>query len=221
MSSNHVKFNDQEDGAIHSQDKGITMNEDGFKTTKKRTFNLADDSDSDSDDQAPEEEGAAKTKEDIEKKLQVSEDAKKLEQQQLKEKRRKQNALFQEQQSVKKQKVVTSEDVIEPLEELPAELLKEVEQTEAAKPTHISFNQDSGIDNDSDDSDVESTIRKEATKKRKNQLKDLRRKTIKKGPVSVTLLSSSSQTRSMAPKKEVQITSTKDKWLRRKTLNRR
>ncbi|SMN17899.1 similar to Saccharomyces cerevisiae YOR078W BUD21 Component of small ribosomal subunit (SSU) processosome that contains U3 snoRNA [Maudiozyma saulgeensis] len=221
MSSNHVKFDDQEDAVAPSQGQGITINEGGFKTNNKRTLNL-DDDESESDDEAPEEEGAAKTKEDIEKKLKVSEDAKKLEQQQLKEKRRKQNALFQEQQSAKKQKVVASEEIIEPLEELPTELLQEVEQREAAKPTHINFDQDSDlINNDSDDSDVERTIRSDALKKKKNQLKTLRKKTINKGPVSVTLLTSVSQSRAMAPKKEVQITSTKDKWLRRKTLNRR
>lgn len=235
MSTNHVKFGDEQDVPVTTKTNKISMEEIEAQPTKKRVINM-DDSDSESEDDAPEEEGAASTKADIEKKLQINEEAKKLEQQQLKEKRRKQNAVFKEQQSVKKQKISEEEeekqntaqkdvkdiDDLEPLEELPPELLQLDEDVKTNKNTHINFDDDDSNGYDNIDSDTEKTIRNKSLKnKRKNQLKDLRRKTSQNGPVSLRILSSSTQSKSMAPRKEVQITSTKDKWLRRRTLNRK
>lgn len=229
MSTNHVKFDDDQDAPSTTKGNKISMDEVELHSTKKRVLNM-DDSESDSEDDAPEEEGAASTKADIEKKLQINEEAKKLEQQQLKEKRRKQNAIFEEQQSAKKQKISEKKEeketddveVAEPLEELPAELLALDEDIKTSKNTHINFDNEDNNEYDDVDSDTERSIRNNSLKnKRKNQLKDLRRKTSQNGPVSLRILASSTQSRSMAPRKEVQITSTKDKWLRRRTLNRK
>lgn len=226
MSTNHVKFDDEQDASVTTKANKISMDEVEVKSTKKRVLNM-DDSDSDSEDDAPEEEGAATTKADIEKKLQINEEAKKLEQQQLKEKRRKQNAKFQEQQSAKKQKIseekkADDSEVPEPLEELPQELLELDEDIKTSKNTHINFDNEDSNEYEDIDSDAERSVRNKTLKnKRKNQLKDLRRKTSQNGPVNLRILGSSTQSNAMAPRKEVQITSTKDKWLRRRTLNRK
>lgn len=217
MSSNHVKFDDSEDVAVAT--KALDVGDiDGKSVATKEV--IADLNDSESDDEAPEEEGASTTKNEIEEKLKQNEEAKKHEQQLLREKRRKQNALFKEQQSLKKRKNDFEEDKDnsgdEPLEELPEEFLQRVEESESSKSTHINFH-----DEIEDEEELQTIQREMTKKKKKNQLKNLRRETIKHGPVNVTLLAPSSQSRSMAPKKETKIINTKDKWLRRKALNKK
>lgn len=219
-SKNHVKFGEDTEVAVATPELSIDDTSSSKVSAKKTIANLSD-SDSESDDEAPMEEGAATTRDAIESKLQEAENAKKLEQQRLKEKRRKQNAVFQEQQSAKKQKEAEEQADDEELEELPAEFLQEVDNTEeVSEAKHINFDADTYQD-DEDEEEILALEKAQLKKKKKNQLRALRRKTVRHGPVSVTLLASSVNTRHMAPKKEVSITSTKDKWLRRKTLDRR
>lgn len=217
---NHVKFGEEAD--VPAISKKLSINDTSRENVPaKKSISSLSDSDSESDDEAPEEEGAATTRDVVESKLQEAENAKKIELQQLKEKRRKQNAVFQEQQSAKKQRKAEEEVDDEVLEELPAEFLQEVEKTEeATKSKHINFDMDMYQD-DEEEEEMIALEKMEQKKKKKNQLRALRRKTVKHGPVSVTLLASSVNSRHMAPKKEVSITSSKDKWLRRRTLDRR
>lgn len=99
---------------------------------------------------------------------------------------------------------------------------------------HINFNdEEAHIESDNDDymknkkiSQQKEKIIKEVndqlTKKgKKKTLRNLRKKVAKKGPVTVEVLSSGIESKIMAPKKETEVMITKDRWLKRKSLNRK
>ncbi|CCC70924.1 hypothetical protein NCAS_0G00370 [Naumovozyma castellii] len=195
---------------------------------KKAIITSDHDSDSDDDD-APEEEGTSNAKESVESEIKKREEALKLEQQLAKEKRRKQDTKFKEQQHEKKLREKEEEEERqrlqqqhqeENLEELPQDFFSKLENSEAISqvsktlPTRINFNEIDG-------NDYLPEVKKELAKKRKNTLKKLRATTLNKGPVSVSLLPSSTSSRVMAPKRENGIMKSKDKWLKRRSINRK
>lgn len=215
--SGHVKFGDNGMDEANKPSPEITLVDE-----KKKTQKIIDnDSDSDSDDEAPEEEGMTDTKKILQQKEKAIAEAKKQEQQALKEKRRQQDARFREQQANKKSKEVNIEGNEEtPLEELSEDFFQELEESENASqqinqiPTHINFN-------DIAETEYIPEIKKQLNKKKKNTLKKLRKVSLNKGPVKISVLSSNITMKSLAPKKEKQIMSTKDKWLKRKSLNKK
>lgn len=202
-------------------------------STAPKSTGSVDLSDSDSsDDDAPEEEGLSAGKDEMEKQVKEREQAIKREQDLLKEKRRKQNLKFAEQQEQKRSRELeeqkkrqTDEDLLtateskelELPEELPDEFFDSLDEAEpafvAAKPTYVNFNEIDG--------NYAQEVVQELKKKKKKTLQQLRKKTLKRGPVTVSLLSSLKDQKSLAPKKEDQVTRSKDKWLKRKSLKRK
>lgn len=215
---NHVKFGDEDETTTSAKITPVA-------TTPAKNSRY-DDSDSESDDEAPEEEGMDNVKEEIKRKQMEAEALLKEEQRLLKEKRKKQNSIFAEQQAEKKSKKqqdlpeVESEE--DELEELPQEFLQNIDnETEEDKTTsqHINFD------------DMESQIglnpalveevKQQINKSKKKSLKNLRKTMAKKGPVTVQVLSSEIASKVMAPKREVEVMSTRDRWLKRKALKRK
>lgn len=224
----HVKFDDDFVQPIPTEVEAKSK-----KGVRSTDFS---DSDSDSDDDVPEEEGLGNAKDEIESEIKNQIAAAEQEKQKLKEKRRKENERFKEQQIQKKlkdeglrkkidefeklQKEVTATDVGEndELEEMPEEVLENFnkiqEETIKTVPKHINFNE-------IDTKDYVPEIRQEIRKKKKNMLKKLRQMTVNKGVVKVSVLSSDPNSRKLAPKKEVNIIKTKDKWLKRRSLKKK
>lgn len=210
----HVKFDDDLD-----EMKALPV------TTKQNSNNnnkrFDSDSESDSEDEAPEEEGMDTVKEELEKKQMAKEALLKEEQRLLKEKRRKQDSIFKEQQAGKKSKKlldVSIPEKEEQLEELPQELLQNIDTQMELHSKHINF--------DSDEMKEDPTLSQEiakqlSTKSKKRTLRDLRKTIAKKGPVTVEVLSSAQGSRILAPKREIKVMSTKDRWLKRRSLKRK
>ncbi|EDO15630.1 hypothetical protein Kpol_489p11 [Vanderwaltozyma polyspora DSM 70294] len=213
--SKHVKFDEGLEDLPHLASQN---------TTDMPVDKYADISESDSDDDVPEEEGVSSAKNDAEIAMKIREDALNLEQKMLKEKRRKQNEIFKKQKEEKhKRNLDTRDDVTEKneLEEMPTEFFDKLKESNAdneqikAMPKHINFN-----DIEIDDKYIPE-VQAQLKKKKKNSLKKLRASSKKKGPVTVSVLSDISVSNTMAPKKEIKVTSTKDRWLKRKSLNRK
>ncbi|CCD25361.1 Bud21p NDAI_0F00420 [Naumovozyma dairenensis CBS 421] len=81
-------------------------------------------------------------------------------------------------------------------------------------PKRINFNE-------IDPSEYSLEIKSEINKRKKKTLKNLKKTIVRKGPVTVSLLSSTNESRSLAPKREVTVMKSKDKWLKRRALNRK
>lgn len=153
--------------------------------------------------------------------------------------------IFKEQQLEKKLKIQEQEKQNyehDTLEELPQEFLQNINDhvnlnkinqnqiiNSTTKSKHINFDEED-IEED-EDTKVKITQEKEklikevqrqlSKKSKKKTLKNLRKKIAKKGPVTVEVLSSPIESKVMAPKKEIEVMSTKDRWLKRKSLNRK
>ena len=213
----HVKFDDDENFPTLKAKKPI-------ENKPKKQYDISDDSESD-DDNAPEEEGVLGAKDNIDLVMQMREDAFKLEQKMLKEKRRKQNESFTKQQQAKKEKpkahIQTTRGEDQLLEELSSDFFdklanaKSISEPIRTMPTRINFND---LD---DEENYIPEIKAQIQRKKKKTLKKLRANSIKKGPVTVSILSDLVETKAMAPKKEISIVSSKDRWLKRKSLDRK
>ncbi|SCU85331.1 LAME_0D00958g1_1 [Lachancea meyersii CBS 8951] len=190
-------------------------------------------SDEESEDEAPEEEGLSSSKSLVEKQELERQKAAEREEEVMREKRRKQNSRFTEQQHLKRQKQMQEfeallkqreqaekqeddEDAVP--EELPENFFDNLDQQDAGqittKPTHVNFN-------DLDDENYSAEIREELQKQKKKTLRQLRKTTVKRGPVKVRLLASMSTVKTLAPQKDNTVLNKKDKWLKRKALGRK
>lgn len=215
---NHVKFGDEDETTSAKVTPTVA--------TAPAKNSRYDDSDSESDDEAPEEEGMDNVKEEIKRKQMETEALLKEEQRVLKEKRKKQNSIFKEQQAEKKSKKqqdmpeVESEE--DELEELPQEFLQNIDNE---------VNEDKTISQHINFDDMESQmglnpalveeVKQQINKSKKKSLKNLRKTMAKKGPVTVQVLSSELASKVMAPKREIEVMSTRDRWLKRKALKRK
>ncbi|CCF57883.1 hypothetical protein KAFR_0D02360 [Kazachstania africana CBS 2517] len=216
--TNHVKFDDG-----MSEDPTITVPE----ITQKKSTIIAH-SDSDSDDEAPEEEGLSQSVTNTRVLAKEREEAIMLEQKLLKERRRQQNEKFREQQEEKRKRLeMKSNEKLDAintdnadLEKLPEEFFEKLQESEASSkvvesiPKHINFN-------DISDTNCLPEVKKQLEKKKKKTLKTLRRATLKKGPVHVSVLSSEASVKKLAPVRENSIMRTKDKWLKRSLLRKK
>lgn len=194
----------------------------------KQVSKLEDD---DSDSDAPDEEDISSIKDKISNDQKQKDELLRKEKQYLKEKRRKQNNLFKQQQvekrkkeDINKEKLIESEKLnVETLslvsdslpEELPETFFEQLSDKESkilTKPRHITFN---------DISEESSQIKQKMMKQRKKTLKQMRKITMKKGPVTLVVMRSLNENKILAPKKESYIINSKDKWLRRKAICRK
>ncbi|AMD21045.1 HEL236Cp [Eremothecium sinecaudum] len=213
----HLKF---EDG-----DEELVKTEPAHEVTHSKQEHVDDDLESSDDDEAPEEEGLSVAKNSVEDSYKKQQIALKVEREQLKEKRKRQNQRFAEQQELKRQKheedkkhslLMLEEELKENVEELNEEFFDELEsqpQKVSVIPTKINFN-------DIDESYTED-VRTELKKQKRKTLKSIRKTTVKRGPVQVSLLSSLKERQTLAPKKEDKVLKVKDKWLRRRSINRK
>ncbi|CCH58707.1 hypothetical protein TBLA_0A09190 [Henningerozyma blattae CBS 6284] len=227
--STHKKFGD-EDGSDSAE--YVTAPTSSSSNTNRPTF--LSDSESD-DDEAPEEEGMDSAKKLLDDELQVRQKAAKLEQDLLKERRRKQDAIFKKQQIEKKQALeekareelkeeqIEEDDVDEELEALPEEFLNKIEEQKQLAENDIPSQTSQHINfNDLDESQyLSQEINTQLKKKKKKTLSKLRATTAKRGPVTVSVLSSVDNFTKMAPKKEHLIMSKKEKWLKRSSIKRK
>lgn len=162
-------------------------------------------SDSSSDDEAPEEEGVGNGSS-----LAREKEVTQLEQQRRqieKQKRKERNELFAKQQQEKKQKQ------IEPLQELPEELLAQFEKT-PVETSSLEKGKHQVFEDDEEDEFVKRT-----KSQKLEQLRKLRREAVKKGPVHVKVLGRRHDT--LAPAMDKTVMNKRDKWLKRKSLGKR
>lgn len=224
-SKEHIKFDDNDETA-HTE----TETQESVKSLRSKSVDVSD-SDSDSDDDAPEEEGIGNAKDEVEDQIKKQEQAAILEKQRIREKRKKENERLKEQQLEKKmrteemQKQIaeleklqsqTVESDEEELQELPEDLLAKINNVDPTAgqtiPKHINFN-------DIDTQDFVPEVKEQIKKRKKNALKQLRKTTMNKGVVKVSVLSSNLS--KSAPKKEGNVTNLRNKWLKRRSLNRK
>lgn len=232
VAKKHMKFTD--DDEFHTADEGDATNK---QLNKKQDAEHESDADS-SDEEAPEEENVSTAKDAVKNQIKEREEALMREETVAKEKRKKQQLKFKEQQEQKRQRESAEEQRRKMLEfeerlkaqqesalkeqELPEELsddfFENLEKHESTiittKPKHINFN-------DIAENNYTEELKKQIEKQKKKTLNHLRKKSLKRGPVTVSLLTSMTETKSLAPKKETRIMNTKDKWLRRKAVHRK
>lgn len=220
-SASHKKFDDDDENGDTSHTEYVSANETSFVSEKKRPTFLSDDDD---DDDAPEEEGMEDAKKLQDDEMKLREEALQLEKDLLKSKRRKQNEFFNiQKKSVKESKteVEKNEQEESMLESLPEDFLNKLDEEEELQTsiTHINFDDiDSSFTLTAEDSEE---IKTQLKKRKKKTLKNLRKTTAKKGPVTVSVLSNFDNLSNMAPKRESSIMNTKDKWLKRKAIKRK
>ena len=122
---------------------------------------------------------------------------------------------FEERLKAQQESVLKEQELPEELSDDFFENLEKHESTIiTTKPKHINFN-------DIAENNYTEELKKQIEKQKKKTLKHLRKKSLKRGPVTVSLLTSMTETKSLAPKKETRIMNTKDKWLRRKAVHRK
>ncbi|KOG96585.1 Bud21p [Saccharomyces eubayanus] len=214
MGKGHVKFDEDESAANAA---AITDRKDDMQVISKNDEQIRMDSDEESDeDDAPQEEGLHSGKNEIESRFTEREEAIRSEQSQLKSKRRKQNELY-----AKQKKVITEAEVVEEtIAELPEELLDNIDQREESSAQKLSskhINFDKFDDSDEEEEEVAKAIK---ARKRKT-LKNLRKDSVKRGKFKIQLLPTTQDSKALPPKKESSIINSRDRWLNRKTLNKR
>lgn len=226
----HVKF-DQDDVG-NDIIASTTVEEPGeLDRINTRTSSLSDD-DSDDDSDAPVEEGISDGKAAVEAQLKQRDLAIEHERESLKAKRRRQNAMFKEQQAAKRSRIEEekedrakadvmeaqdneSEGEEEQLEALDEELLRVVDTPDIVTSKHINFAELEAAEA------LQLQERDRIRKKKANMLKSLRKQTVKRGPVNVTVLAPETNLRVIAPKREAKVANLRNKWLSRKSLRKR
>ena len=81
---------------------------------------------------------------------------------------------------------------------------------------HINFDKF----DDSDEEEEEEVAKAIKARKRKT-LKNLRKDSVKRGKFKIQLLPTTQDSKALPPKKESSIINSRDRWLNRKTLNKR
>ncbi|AGO12701.1 AaceriADR228Wp [[Ashbya] aceris (nom. inval.)] len=181
-------------------------------------------SDSSSDDEAPEEEGLEVVRAAAKSSESVRAAAVKHAREQERARRAQQHQRYAEQQEHKRQQeeeLRVSEpkaagDTESEVEELPEDFFEELEELPkpiATRPTKINFNEVG--------EQYAEPLRAELKKQKKKTLKSLRKRTMKRGPVLVSVLSPVGARSAQPPKKETAVLNVKDKWLRRSALKRK
>jgi U3 small nucleolar RNA-associated protein 16 len=210
-----IKFNEDgenPEGEFHTADEG----EDSGEPSKEIAEDEEDeddedsqgnDSESDSDsDDAPEEESTAGARKEVLKKqqeqIEIQQEKKKAE----REKRKRQDEYNKQQKQSKKPKV----DVEQLPEFLPEELIEslETEEHQTPKNTHIRL-----------DIEDEKELRRQAKLEKLANIKKLKSASVKMGPVNVKVQSFNSK--KTVPKAESKIVNSREKWLKRKSLNKK
>lgn len=236
VAKRHLKFADDEaDDSFHTADEGNTTLDTVELSVNQRLDKKESFSESESDDDAPEEAGMNTGKTVMEEKIKAQEKALNSEKKLQKEKRKMQQKVFKSQQLLKKSKKdierekmlkfelelksrEVGEGAAEEPEELPEEFFAELENTNKVdilenKPKHINFR------------DIEANpsqdIKLEIKRQKKRTLKELRKTQVRAGPVTVSMLSSIGLAKTLAPKRESGVMNSRDKWLKRRILKRK
>lgn len=175
-------------------------------------------SDSESDsDEAPEEESTSKAKQDLLLRDAQRKEAE-AEKRRIEREKRKQQDLYnkqqQEEKKLRQEQRQREEKHLELPELLPEDILNAVSEptvTQESKPVskHIRL----------DDIELTKDIKKQMKLEKLKQLKASNKATVKKGPVRVQVLSNSKLDR--VPPKTDKIFNSRDKWLKRKSLNKK
>ncbi|CUS24829.1 LAQU0S20e00804g1_1 [Lachancea quebecensis] len=226
----HKKFDEQEE-ALKDVPSEIPE-----KTSK--VVEQDSDASSSDEDEAPEEEGMAQARSSVQQRDRERQQAAAREQEALREKRRKQDLRFKQQQEQKREREekelearlkaqissrgaaesssTNDDDDMVPAE-LPENFFEELEEQESAtittKPQHVNFN-------DIDDN-YSQEIKEQLQKQKKKTLRQLRKTSMKRGPVKVNLLPPASNSKSLAPQQDTTVTNKREKWLKRKALARK
>lgn len=159
-----------------------------------------------SDDEAPEEESTSKAREDILLKEKQRQDEEAELEKQRKERRKALDLRNKQQQELKKSK---QKKPIELPEFLPDDIESIMNQSQVpeVKAKHIRLDEDIKPD------------RKSILEEKLRQLKQKKKVAVKKGPVYVKV--QGNMNKKVVPKSESKIIKNRDKWLNRKSINRK
>ncbi|RCK67744.1 Bud site selection protein 21 [Candida viswanathii] len=167
-----------------------------------------------SDDDAPEEESTSRAKEDaLVKEKQRQEEEADLERQRKERRRALDLRNKQQQEEKKKKKINLKKQPIELPEFLPDDIESIMKQQESdvvvsvPQSKHIRLDEDAKAD------------RKAILEEKLRQLKQKKKTAVKKGPVFVQVQANSNK--KIVPKSESKIVKNRDKWLHRKSINRK
>ncbi|RLV91014.1 hypothetical protein JA1_004190 [Spathaspora sp. JA1] len=197
--------NDEDEQELTAQDHVNT------KQSEDEDSELESEEDEDSDDEAPEEESTRKTEQDI------LNQQKKKEQQVIAEKkaereRRRQLDLRNQQQKQQSKKVQSLEEQALP-DLLPDDIMDILSTPEPQTPQSKIKGKHIRLD------DVEVDRKKEIEDKLR-KIKLQKKLAVKKGPVHVQVHNFGNKA-TVVPKSESKIIASKDKWLKRKSVNRK
>lgn len=211
-SNNHVRF---------GEDAESTTEELVQVLDSKEKVDRDSDSNS-SDNEVPEEDNLNSSRDKIKKGLIERKQMLQLELEQKKQKRRQKNLKFVEQIRQKREEVYNSTNELdienqEGIEVLNEKFFNELEmqknQKLSVKPTKINFND---LDNQ-----YTEQVKAELKQMKRRALKSLSRTSLKRGPVHVSLLSSIDGDKKLTPKKVPKVLNIREKWLQRRSLNRK
>ncbi|CUM64693.1 uncharacterized protein PRCAT00002302001 [Priceomyces carsonii] len=203
-----------------SSPKKIKFSEDDFEENETHINTIAVSKDPESDvisedsDEAPEEESTTTTREQVIAK-QKEESQRQTELKQLeKEKRRKRDEQYRQQQEEKKKKEQEKSEALPQF--LPDDVFETLNDSIASdqeRKMHLTLSDFEKLDQKL----LNSQLKEEKLRKIRNSKKQ----SIKKGPVNVAVHSFNTSGKIKVPPAESKVTNSKNKWLKRKALNKK
>lgn len=213
-----IKFDDDGEGGddIIETSEVINVNSESDKPTE-------DPSDSESDsDEAPEEEATGKAKQELLRKEAKKREVEAEKKRQERERRKQQNLYNQQQQQEKKLKQLEREQQQKQQQPelpdlLPEDILSSINESDMGSKDFESKSTSKHIR--LDDPELTNELKKQLKIEKLKQLKAANKSSVKKGPVHVKVLSNSKLGK--VPPKADKIINSRDKWLKRKSLNKK
>ncbi|KAK6460160.1 U3 snoRNA associated-domain-containing protein [Scheffersomyces coipomensis] len=226
---------DRKPTKIKFSDEGNSLNDIEYHTAEEEVADVdeeeddededdieedSEEEDEDSDDEAPEEESTKVSEKQIEAKIKKQKEADALSKKAERERRKQLDLKYKEQQESKRQKIEESKPASSHIEQeelpdfLPEELLETVNnQPIIPNGKHLRIRDFEEID--------EKLIRQQLMKDKLQKIKLAGKTSMVKGPVHVKVQSFGSTKNKLVPKSESKILKSRDKWLKRKSLNKK
>ncbi|ABN64854.2 predicted protein [Scheffersomyces stipitis CBS 6054] len=193
-----------------------SLNEVEYHTAEENEEEEEESSSEDSDDDAPEEESLSTAKQDI---INKQKKQKELEAQRRKEERERRRELDlknKEQKSKKKEREQPQQEENELPDFLPDDLIEAIENdgllAAHTQSKHLKVQDFEEMD--------QKLLRQKIKQEKLRAIKLSKKLSVNKGPVQVKVQSFNSN-KKLVPKSESRIVKSKDKWLKRKSLNRK
>lgn len=215
-------INISDESSTHNSNDELSNDHHNNNDNDNDNDNDSDDGSGSDSDEAPEEESTSQAKQALlQREAQLKQ--KEAETKRIEREKRKQQDLYNQQQQQQKKLKQLQREQLEKSQQpelpdlLPEDILRSLSSGEDSKLTP-SVSKHTRLD-DNDDSEWTTDLKKQVKLEKLKQLKASNKASIKKGPVHVKVLANNKLGK--VPPKSDKILHTRDKWLKRKSLNKR